>query len=155
MDEFHNSCEVAPSAAPKQPYSFVRKGCLRSLVFFRQRWSLFVRHRRARTCVKELKNSGSSVRYIDSLFSRSFARSLVCSPSGASARETFTTGISVTAATRWRTDVWKTIIRNARCANPYNVQLRIYFRAFGSSLLSASSAPRSPRRPSMEALGTP
>lgn len=49
--------------------------------------------------------------------------------------KTFTTGISVTAATRRRTDVWKTIIRNARCANPYNVQLRIYFRAFGSSSL--------------------
>lgn len=47
-------------------------------------------------------------------------------------------GISVTAATRRRMDVWKTIIRNARCANPYNVQSRIYFRAFGSS-----SPPRS------------
>lgn len=69
-------------------------------------------------------------------------RSLACSPNGAPGGETFTTGISVTAATRWRTDVWKTIIRNARCANPYNVQLRIYFRAFGSS--SSPSSPSSP-----------
>lgn len=77
------------------------------------------------TCEKKHKNSESFSRRDNSL------SSLTCSR--VSDGKTFTTGISVIAATRRRTDVWKTIIRNARCANPYNVQSRIYFRAFGSS----------------------
>lgn len=106
-----------------------------------------------RTYVKEFKNAESFLLHDDSSCSlarshaRPFARSLSCFPSGALGGETFTTGISVTAATRWRTDVWKTIIRNARCANPYNVQLRIYFRAFGSS----SSPPSPPAAPVLHA----
>lgn len=92
-------------------------------VFFVQRNAPRIHEKSTRE--KKHKNSESLLQHDNSL------SSLTCSR--VSYEETFTTRISVTAATRRRTDVWKTIIRNARCENPYNVQSRIYFRAFGSS----------------------
>lgn len=126
---------------PSRTFTSIRVG--RSLGFFSATYATRCSFT-AQTCAKESKNSESFLRHTRwlSALVRSFACSLARSLVPWAKRrdeKLFQRGISVTAATRWRTDVWKTIIRNARCANPYNVQLRIYFRAFGSS-----SSPPSP-----------